>query len=131
MEGKLATMTGHHVVHDGEPFEHFAARHLQSLVQGHVPGLVSFWDVVAAHTVAKRDLTPGDVLDGVGGFMAYGEIDNTATIADEGLLLMGLAAGSRVVRPVLQDRPITLEDVELDEDRLTVQLRQEQDKLFG
>lgn len=85
-------------------------------------------DVLA---VAKRDLSPGDMLDGVGGFMAYGEIDNTATIADEGLLLMGLAAGSRVVRPVPQDRPITLEDVAVDEDRLTVQLRREQDELFG
>jgi len=85
-------------------------------------------DVLA---VAKRDVEPGDVLDRVGGFMAYGQIDNTATIADEGLLLMGLAEGSRVVRPVLQDRPITLDDVELDEDRITVQLRREQDELFG
>ena len=84
-------------------------------------------DVLA---MAKRDVAPGDVLDGVGGFMTYGQIDNTATIADEGLLLMGLAEGSRVVRPVLQDRPITLDDVELDEDRITVQLRREQDELF-
>ena len=85
-------------------------------------------DVLA---VAKRNLEPGDVLDGVGGFTAYGEIDNTRTIADEGLLLMGLAAGSRVVRPVPQDQPITLDDVELDEARITVQLRSEQDELFG
>lgn len=85
-------------------------------------------DVLA---VAKRDLKPGDVLDGVGGFTAYGEIDNARTIAEEGLLLMGLAAGSRLVRPVPRDRPITLEDVELDEGRLTVRLRREQDELFG
>jgi predicted homoserine dehydrogenase-like protein len=85
-------------------------------------------DVLA---VAKRDLEPGDVLDGVGGFTTYGEIDNTPVVADQGLLLMGLAAGSRVVRPVLQDQPITLDDVELDEGRLTVQLRREQDALFA
>jgi predicted homoserine dehydrogenase-like protein len=85
-------------------------------------------DVLA---VAKRDLQPGDVLDGVGGFTAYGEIDNTPTIMDEGLLLMGLAAGSRIVRPVPQDQPITLDDVELDERRVTVQFRREQDELFG
>lgn len=85
-------------------------------------------DVLA---VAKRDLKPGDVLDGVGGFTAYGEIDNSEAIAEEGLLLMGLAAGGRVVRPVRQDRPITLEDVELDDGRLTVQLRREQDALFA
>jgi predicted homoserine dehydrogenase-like protein len=85
-------------------------------------------DVLA---VAKRDLKPGDVLDGVGGFTAYGEIDNSAAIAEDGLLLMGLAAGGRVVRPVSQDRPITLEDVELDDGRLTVRLRREQDELFA
>jgi len=84
-------------------------------------------DVLA---VAKRDLQPGDVLDGVGGFTAYGEIDNTSIIQDEGLLLMGLAAGSRIVRPVPQDQPITLADVELDESRVTVKLRREQDELF-
>jgi len=85
-------------------------------------------DVLA---VAKRDLQPGDVLDGVGGFTAYGEIDNTSTIRDEGLLLMGVAAGSRIVRPVPRDQPITLADVELDESRVTVKLRREQDELFG
>lgn len=85
-------------------------------------------DVLA---VAKRKLEPGDVLDGVGGFTSYGEIDNAGTIADEGLLLMGLAAGSRVVRPVPQDRPITMDDVDLDESRLTVRLRREQYELFG
>ena len=85
-------------------------------------------DVLA---VAKRDLQPGDVLDGVGGFTAYGEIDNTPTIMDEGLLLMGLAAGCRIVCPVPQDQPITLDDVELDESRVTVQFRREQDELFG
>jgi predicted homoserine dehydrogenase-like protein len=85
-------------------------------------------DVLA---VAKRNLEPGDVLDGIGGFMTHGEIDNSDAIADEGLLLMGLAEGSRVVRPVPQGRPIELEDVDLDEARITVQLRREQDELFG
>ncbi|MDP2471558.1 MAG: hypothetical protein Q8W46_11855 [Candidatus Palauibacterales bacterium] len=85
-------------------------------------------DVLA---VAKKKLEPGDVLDGVGGFTAYGEIDNAATIAEQNLLLMGLAAGSRMVRAVPMDRPITLDDVELDESRITVQLRREQDEMFG
>lgn len=84
-------------------------------------------DVLA---VAKRNLEPGDVLDGVGGFTSYGEIDNSATIASQGLLLMGLSAGSRVVRPVPMDDPITVDDVELDVNRLTVQVRREQDDMF-
>jgi predicted homoserine dehydrogenase-like protein len=118
--------TPFHLAHLGAPLT--AARAILLRGAAVAPAGGPRCDVLA---VAKRALKPGDVLDGVGGFTAYGEIDNSETIAEEGLLLMGLAAGGRVVRPVKQDRPITLEDVELDDGRLTVQLRREQDELFA
>ena len=45
-------------------------------------------------TVAKRDLKAGETLDGIGGFMCYGLIDNQPACA--GLLPIGLSFGCRV-----------------------------------
>ena len=47
-------------------------------------------------TVAKRDLKAGEVLDGVGGFMTYGVIENADVFAADGLLPMGVSGGSRL-----------------------------------
>jgi len=68
--------------------------------------------------VAKRDLAPGDVLDGIGGFDCYGEIENSATARSDDLLPMGLTRDCAVVRPVSQDTPLTFADVDVPEGRL-------------
>lgn len=83
-------------------------------------------DVVA---VAKRDLDPGDVLDGIGGFACYGHVDTVARAA--GLLPIGLAEGARLVEKVRADEPIPLEAVEVEEGRETVRLRRRQDALVA
>ncbi|MEE8490961.1 MAG: NAD(P)-dependent oxidoreductase, partial [Acidimicrobiia bacterium] len=77
--------------------------------------------------LAKKDLEPGDVLDGFGGWTVYGEIDRIENT--EGLLPIGLAEHARIVKPVAMDAPITLDDVELDEERPLVKMRREQDAL--
>jgi predicted homoserine dehydrogenase-like protein len=82
-------------------------------------------------TVAKRDLNPGDTLDGIGGFTCYGMIDNAKTTSSQNLLPMGLADGCRLVRDVAADQPITYADVELPENRLADRLHAEQQELFG
>src|SRR4029079_3499948 len=41
-------------------------------------------------TIAKRELKAGERLDGIGGFLTYGTIDNTDTCAIQNLLPMGL-----------------------------------------
>src|SRR5690606_23792495 len=84
-------------------------------------------DVVAT---AKRDLAPGDVLDGIGGFMTYGELENSDATLVERLLPMGLAEGCRVVRPVAMDATLTYDDVELPDGRFSDRLRAEQEQLF-
>jgi len=82
-------------------------------------------------TTAKRDLKPGDVLDGLGGFTCYGQIDNAETVRQENLLPMGVAEGCRVVRDIRQDRPLTYDDVELPEGRVIDRLRAEQAEYFS
>lgn len=83
--------------------------------------------VVEVITIAKRDLAPGDTLDGIGGYTIYGQIDRVKRAG--GLLPIGLAAGAKVTRRVPQDEPIPLGAVELDASSLLLHLRREQDAL--
>lgn len=78
--------------------------------------------------VAKRDLKPGEILDGIGGGAFYSLIDRYETASEERLLPIGLAKGARVVRAVAKDTPIALEDVELREPSTVLALRCLQDR---
>jgi predicted homoserine dehydrogenase-like protein len=78
--------------------------------------------------VAKRDLQPGDVLDGIGGCAYYSLIDTYEAAHAERLLPVGLAKGARVCRTVARDAPITLDDVQLAEPSTLVSLRRLQDE---
>jgi predicted homoserine dehydrogenase-like protein len=82
-------------------------------------------------TIAKFNLQVGDVLDGVGGFMAYGVIENAPISAKENLLPMGVSEGCRLVRNMPKDQPITYADIELPQGRLCDQLRAQQYCHFG
>lgn len=84
-----------------------------------------------AHTVtlAKRALKAGEVLDGIGGFTCYGEVDTAANAA--GLLPIGLADNVRVVRDICAGEPIPLEAVDLDDRRLLVRLWRRQEAVIG
>ena len=80
--------------------------------------------------VAKRDLKPGDVLDGLGGYACYALIENYRDSRREGLLPMGISEGCRLVTSVPKDAPLRYSDVELPCDRLCDRLRREQDARF-
>lgn len=80
--------------------------------------------------LAKRNLKAGEILDAVGGFMTYGEIENAETFSAQHLLPIGIAEGCRLIRDLSQDSPLTYADVELPKGRLCDQLRQEQDNRF-
>lgn len=77
--------------------------------------------------VAKRDLSPGHALEGIGGCDFYGLIDNYETAQREKLVPIGLAKGAEVVKSVQQDAPITYDDVLLNERSTVFKLRQLQD----
>ncbi len=92
------------------------------------PGGAPTCDSIA---IAKKDLQPGELLDGLGGFCAYALIDNYATSVADNCLPMGVSEGCTMVRAVAKDQPITYADVSVPEGRLLDQLRAEQNKTFG
>lgn len=80
--------------------------------------------------VAKRDLSPGDTIDALGGYTVYGMIETAETAHSENILPLGLAVGATVQRPVKMGEPVRYSDVELKEGQTIVRLRQLQDQLL-
>lgn len=86
--------------------------------------------VTGTVTVVKRDLQPGDTLDGLGGFTVYSTIARASESRQLKALPLGLAiVGTRVVRPVA--KMVTYQDVQLPEGQTIVQLRKQQDEEFA
>lgn len=81
-------------------------------------------------TTAKRDLTEGTVLDGLGGYDYYGVAERADVTASERLLPVGVALGCRLRRFVAKDEVLTYADVELPQGRLVDELRQRQATLL-
>jgi predicted homoserine dehydrogenase-like protein len=86
--------------------------------------------VVEVVATAKKDLAAGEVLDGIGGYMTYGQCENADAARAERLLPMGVAEGCRLRRMVERDAVLTYADVDLPGDRLVDALRREQDRRF-
>jgi predicted homoserine dehydrogenase-like protein len=63
-------------------------------------------------TVAKRDLKAGERLDGIGGFCAYGLIDNADTARATAALPIGLSEGRVLRRDVSKDDVLSFNDVD-------------------
>jgi predicted homoserine dehydrogenase-like protein len=85
-------------------------------------------DVVAT---AKIDLKAGQVLDGIGHYMTYGQCENSDIVQAEGLLPIGLAEGCRLKCDIAKDQVLAYADVELPKGRLVDRLRAEQNTFFG
>ena len=86
---------------------------------------------VEVATTAKVDLKAGDVLDGMGWYLTYGQCENADVARAENLLPMGLAEGCRLRRDLPRDAVLTYDDVELPKGRLADTLRAEQDARFA
>jgi predicted homoserine dehydrogenase-like protein len=84
-------------------------------------------DVIAT---AKIDLKKGQVLDGIGHYMTYGQCENSDIVYKEKLLPMGLAEGCILKRDIARDHVLTYEDVNLPANRICDILRAEQNALF-
>lgn len=81
-------------------------------------------------TIAKRELKAGETLDGIGGYLSYGTLDNADTAAEQNLLPMGLSEGCVLKRDLPMDAAITCDDVDVPKSRLSDKLRAQQNKLF-
>ncbi len=77
-------------------------------------------------TVAKRHLKSGERLDGIGGFCAYGLIDNATAARATAALPIALSEGCVMRHDVSKDRVLTFEDVEVPAGRLTEAIWREQ-----
>lgn len=77
-------------------------------------------------TIAKRDLKAGERLDGVGGFCAYGLIDNTDSARAINGLPISLSEGCVLRRAVAKDQAVSFADVEMPAERLADRLWREQ-----
>ncbi len=87
-------------------------------------GVAQGWhaDVVAT---AKRDLKPGDVLDGEGGYAVWGKLQPASKSVAIGGLPLGLAHDVKVLRPVSKGQSLTWADVAMDTTTRAWQIRQQ------
>lgn len=85
-------------------------------------------DVCAA---AKKDLKKGEVLDGIGGYTVYGLCENSEVFLKENLLPLGLMEGCKLKRDITKDEILTFDDVEIDENLISVKLWREQVETFA
>jgi predicted homoserine dehydrogenase-like protein len=98
-------------------------------LRGEPTGVAQAWnaDVVAT---AKRDLSPGELLDGEGGYTVWGKLLPAATSCQIGGLPLGLAHDVKLLRPVRQGQSLTWNDVQLPPSR-ALTLRREMERAFG
>lgn len=76
-------------------------------------------------SLAKTDLPSGTVMDGIGGFHAYGICENSPAARSERLVPIGLIENCVVKRALAKDEPLTLDAVELEKpDLLDIYLGQ-------
>ncbi|MES2938457.1 MAG: Gfo/Idh/MocA family oxidoreductase [Pseudomonadota bacterium] len=98
-------------------------------LRGEPTGVAAGWnaDVVAT---AKRDLAPGEMLDGEGGYTVWGKLLPADTSVRMGGVPLGLAHDVKVVRPVKKGQSLTWADVAMDTGTRAYQLRRELETLF-
>ena len=99
-------------------------------LRGEATGVATCWnaDVVAT---AKRDLRPGDMLDGEGGYTVWGKLLPAATSARTGGLPLGLAHDVKVVRDVRKGQSLCWNDVAIDVSTPAYKVRREMETLFA
>jgi predicted homoserine dehydrogenase-like protein len=92
-------------------------------------GVATGWraDVVAT---AKRDLRPGELLDGEGGYTVWGKLLPADKSLALGGLPLGLAHGIRVARAVRKGQSLCWEDVVMDTGTDAWKLRQDLEQMF-
>jgi predicted homoserine dehydrogenase-like protein len=86
--------------------------------------------LVEVVATAKIDLKAGQVLDGIGCYMTYGQCETAEITAEQQLLPMGLAEGCTLLRDIPKDQVLTYSDVILPKGRFCDKLRQEQNEYF-
>jgi predicted homoserine dehydrogenase-like protein len=84
-------------------------------------------DAVAS---AKRDLKPGEILDGEGGYTVVGRLMSAKDSLDIGALPLGLAHKIKVINPVKAGQPLRWADVQVDDTLDAVRVRRDMEAMF-
>ncbi len=85
-------------------------------------------DVIAT---AKRDLKPGEMLDGEGGYTVYGKLFPAEKSTGLGSLPLGLAHNVKLLKPIKAGQSLAYADVAMDESLTAVKLRREMEQAFA
>lgn len=99
-------------------------------LRGEPTGVATGWnaDVVAT---AKRDLRPGDTLDGEGGYTVWGKLLPAERSAAMGGLPLGLAHDVKVMRPVKKGQSLVWDDVAVDTSTDAYKIRRAMEDSFA
>jgi len=84
-----------------------------------------------AVAVAKKNLLPGEILDGEGGYTVVGRLMPAADSLAQGCLPLGLAHGWKLLRPVTAGQPVRWSDAAIDASSSAVRARREMEQAFG
>jgi len=93
------------------------------------PSLVAEHWTAEVGAMSKRALQAGEKIDGVGGMMVRGLIDDASDFARDGAVPLGVLAGATLKHDVPVDHLLTYDDVDLDESSTIVKLRRMQDAM--
>jgi predicted homoserine dehydrogenase-like protein len=83
-----------------------------------------------AVATAKRELRPGELLDGEGGYTVVGRLMPAEDSRAQGCLPLGLAHGWKLLKPVAAGAPVKWSDVAYDANATAVKVRREMEALF-
>ena len=83
-----------------------------------------------AVATAKKDMQPGEMLDGEGGYAVWANAIPAHRSLTLRALPIGLAHHVRLKRPIRKDQIVSYDDVDLVEDRDVVTLRREMEDRF-
>jgi len=99
-------------------------------LRGEPTGVATQWnaDVVAT---AKKDLKPGELLDGEGGYTIWGKLLPARTSEEIGGLPLGLAQQVKLIRPVSKGQHLTWDDVDIDKTTQAYKIRKEMESIWA
>lgn len=85
-------------------------------------------DVVS---IAKKDLSSGEILDGEGGFTSRGRLVTSRNSVDSNFLPLGLSDGAKTKKSIKKDEFIKIDDVEIDWNQEVLKAREYQIKILN
>ena len=82
-------------------------------------------------SVAKKDLSQGEILDGEGGFASRGKLITSKISVENNFLPLGLSDCAKVKRSIKKDEFIKINDVEINWNKEVLKAREYQIKILN